>query len=393
MAVPGGVMPEDSTREWRRIGVLFPARYPANPENWSGSPAGIASGLASLGYEVVPIGTATLSMARIGLSASRVFGSSMVAQHSDQRVRIRSVVLARSVKQAGRLDALVAMGTDAYDLGRVRDWRVPTATFDDATLLQQWRNKDSDIRGAGFPEGAVRRWCANQAVSSRASDVCCVSTSWAATSFIEDYGVPTERVSVVGVGHHARSTAARNDRDWSRPRFLFVGVDWRRKNGDAVLRAFSEVRALHPDAQLDVVGMHPVLDQVGVTGHGLLRRDDPDAQGRLDQLFMTATAFVLPSRFDPAGIAYLEAASSGLPVIATTEGGAGELLGEAALSVHPDDHATLTAAMSTLCEPGTAQFRGALAAKRAAESTWTSVARRILDALDDARLLPGAGSP
>ena len=374
-------MAEHTSREWHRIGVLFHSRRPLDPENWSGSPAGIASGLGSLGLEVVPIGTGTLSVARVGLSASRVFGSRMEAQRSARRIRLRSKVLAKAVRQAGHLDALVAMGTDAYDLGRVRDKGVPTATFDDATLLQQWRNADSDIRGVGFPEENVREWCATQADSARASDVCCVSTSWAARSFIDDCGIPAQRLSVVGMGHRARSGTASNDRDWSRPRFLFVGVDWRRKNGEAVLRAFRELRKVHPDAQLDVVGLHPALDEEGVTGHGLLRRDDPQAQAHLNQLFLTATAFVLPSRFDPAGIAYLEAASAGLPVIATTEGGAGELLGEAALPVHPDDETALLAAMSRLCDGGTAQRLGALAVQRAATSTWTNVARRILDAL------------
>lgn len=378
-------MAENSNKEWRRIGVVFHSRRPLDPENWSGSPAGIASGLTSLGVEVVPIGTGTVSLARIGLSASRAFGSSLEAQRSPRRIRLRSMVLAKAVRQTGHLDALVTMGTDAYDLGSVRDRDVPTATFDDATLVQQWRNADSDIRGAAFPEAAVRQWCATQARSALAADVCCVSTSWAARSFIDDCGVPAQRVAVVGMGHRARSATAANARDWSRPRFLFVGVDWRRKNGDAVLRAFRELRSAVPDAQLDVVGLHPVLAEDGVTGHGLLRRDDPEAQAHLDGLFMSATAFVLPSRFDPSPIAYLEAASAGLPVIATTEGGAGELLGEAALPVHPDDGAALVAAMRTLCDPATAQRLGTLAAQRAATSTWANVARRILDALSCAQ--------
>lgn len=375
----------------RRVGVMFPSRNPASPENWSGSPAGLWSGLAGLGVEVVPIGTAALNLARVRLAAARfVSGGNMVAQRSPARIRLRSIVLAKALARAGRLDAVVAMGTDAYDLSWVRDPHVPTATFDDATLDQQWRNADSDIRGALFPEDAVRGWCENQAASSRAADVCCVSTAWAARSFVRDYGVPVERTAVVGMGHRPRTSVV-GGRDWSAPRFLMVGVDWRRKNGEAVLRAFREVHAIHPDARLDIVGKHPALTVDGVTGHGVLRRDDLQAQKRLDGLFGQATAFVLPSRFDPSPIAYLEAASAGLPVVATTEGGAGELLGTAALSVHPDDHDGLVRAMLALSDPETARTMGAEAARRAADSSWTDVAGRVLAALS--RTSQGGATP
>jgi len=139
------------------------------------------------------------------------------------------------------------------------------------------------------------------------------------------------------------------------------------------------------------VGRHPKLDQPGVVGHGFLAREDAAAQARLDALFASATAFVLPSRFDPSPIAYLEAASAGLPVIATTEGGAGELLGAAAITVHPDDPAGLVAAMRRLADPETAQSMGAQASHNARHASWSDVARRILGALEISVDLPVRG--
>jgi glycosyltransferase involved in cell wall biosynthesis len=206
-----------------------------------------------------------------------------------------------------------------------------------------------------------------------------VSTRWAASSLIDDYGVPARNVHVVGIGHRPRPSAV--PRNWSSPRLLFVGVGWEQKNGDMVLRAFARLRAHHRSATLDVVGDHPRLDQPGVTGHGLLPRVDPDAQQMLDSLYARATAFVLPSRFDAAGMAYLEAASAGLPVIATTEGGAPEMLDNAAIAVHPDDEDSLTDAMQRLAEPTTAQRLGLEASIRVADSTWPAVARRIVASL------------
>jgi glycosyltransferase involved in cell wall biosynthesis len=148
-----------------------------------------------------------------------------------------------------------------------------------------------------------------------------------------------------------------------------------------VVEAFVRVRERFPSATLDLVGEHPEINLPGVTDHGYLPRESKPAQDLLDRLFASATAFVLPSLFDPSPIAYLEAASAGLPVIATTCGGAGELLQDAAISVDPYDHDALFAAMLLLADRDVAQTMGARAAARAAESTWQSVARSIADSL------------
>ena len=60
--------------------------------------------------------------------------------------------------------------------------------------------------------------------AARRATACCVSTRWAAASMIDDYGVPGDRVHVVGMGHQPQPVDPAQ-RDWSRPRFLFVGRD------------------------------------------------------------------------------------------------------------------------------------------------------------------------
>jgi len=373
-----------------RLGVIVPAREPSSPRQWSGTPRGIADGLRAHGVEVVALGT-SLGLDRhtlLSATARLHGGDATVLARSDARTAARDLSIARTVRRAQPLDAIVAMGTDMYELSRVVRPGVPVVTYDDGTLLQMWRHPGSDLQQSGFPEAEVMRWCDRQRRGAVAATACCVSTSWAARSFVDDYGVPAELVHVVGMGHRARA-AGDAQRDWSVPRLLFVGVDWRRKNGDAVVRAF---RALHesiPAATLDVVGEHPPLDAIpGVTGHGLLRRDDAAAQSLLDELFARSTAFVLPSLFDPSPIAYLEAASAGLPVVATVEGGASELLGAGAIAVRPDDQAAIDAAVRRLADPEVARSMGAEAAARAASSTWEGVAARVLKVLTAPTLMP-----
>lgn len=366
-----------------RIGLLYPMADPTSPANWSGTPRGLSEGFTSLGMDVVPIPCRMPELVRLPLALFRrargVCGT--VAHREPVYVLARSIAIGAALRRVGRLDAVVAMGTDMYDLPRVmRGCSLPLATYDDGNFTLFLRYKDSDLRRSGFPTEAVEGWARRQAAACRRASAACVSTDWAKRSVVEDFGVPESRVRVVGMGHRPRSVRP-EARDWATPRFLFVGIDWGRKNGAAVVEAFARVRERVPDATLDLVGEHPAVDLQGLTGHGFLPRESAPAQELLDRLFARATAFVLPSLFDPAGIAYLEAASAGLPVIATTCGGAGELLQDAAISVDPYDREALIRAMLQVSDMDIARSMGARALDRSAKSTWQAVSGRIADSL------------
>jgi glycosyltransferase involved in cell wall biosynthesis len=273
------------------------------------------------------------------------------------------------------------MGAELYDLPRIVDTRVSSVTFEDATMASQSRDPGSDVSRANLPAKHLIKSMRCQQDASRAATVCCVSTRWAARSFEQDYGIPADKIVVVGMGHRPRLAAGSQNRDWSMPRFLFVGADWQQKNGPAVLEAFDVVREQVPAATLHLVGAHPPMTRPGVTTHGFLPRQAASAQLLLDRLYATATCFVLPSLFDAAGIAYLEAASAGLPVVATARGGAPEMLMDGAVVVDPQDRSALVQAMLTLSDPDTARSMGAVARRNTASSSWREVAGRILEAL------------
>jgi glycosyltransferase involved in cell wall biosynthesis len=210
--------------------------------------------------------------------------------------------------------------------------------------------------------------------------MCTMTSHWAAESLLADYGLPPERVAVVGLG--ATHTATVRERDWAHPRFLFVGIDWERKGGPAVLNAFSQVRRVYPDAVLDVVGGHPRLQEPGVTGHGILSRAGARQREIMLDLFARATCFVMPSSIEPFGIVYIEAASAGLASIAGSVGGARDLIGDdGGLLVEPNDQAGLVDAMLQLADPDTARRMGQAARERSTQYTWTKVAERLLRAL------------
>lgn len=138
-------------------------------------------------------------------------------------------------------------------------------------------------------------------------------------SFIADYHVPAGRVFNVGAGINlAEFPAAEPHKDYTAPRILFVGIEFVRKGGPQLLQAFRIVRDALPAAELHIVGPAKLNDlPSGVVFHGYLSKTDPDEKRKLESLFRDLTVFVLPSLYEPFGIAPLEAMLYQLPCLVT----------------------------------------------------------------------------
>ena len=227
---------------------------------------------------------------------------------------------------------------------------------------------------------AIENWERRRARIYERARMCAVASHWAGDSLLNDYAVPREKIAVVGFGANHRG--APSDRDWSAPRFLFVGIDWQRKGGPGLLRAFSRLRDERPDAVLDVVGGHPLLHEPGVNAHGVLSQSHERDRGVIGGLFARATCLVMPSEVEPFGIAYVEAASAGVPSIGSSVGGPKDVIGEdGGVIVRPDDEDGLLAAMRRMTDADTARRMGLAARERSRLYTWTRVAERLLRAL------------
>jgi glycosyltransferase involved in cell wall biosynthesis len=234
----------------------------------------------------------------------------------------------------------------------------------------------SDLLGAA----AIQRWIAGQAKCYEAATGCCVASRWAAKSIVSDYGVDQSKVEVVGFGRNYEPRPI--ERDWTCPRFFFMGYDWERKNGPMVLRAFAQLKERVPTARLDVAGGHPRIEMDGVVTHGSLDISEPSDRAQAESLFETSTCFVMPSQFEPFGMVYVEAAAAGVPSIGTTVGGARDVIGdEGGLLVDPSDERALAGAMAAMCDPNHASTMGNAALKRSRLFTWRAVAERIVRVL------------
>jgi glycosyltransferase involved in cell wall biosynthesis len=138
-------------------------------------------------------------------------------------------------------------------------------------------------------------------------------------SFIGDYGVPAERVFNVGAGINLTNFPAHNPhKDYTAPRILFIGIDFVRKGGPQLLEAFQIVHDALPNAELHIVGPAKLKDPpAGVVCHGFLSKADPAGMQELESLFRDCSLFVLPSLYEPFGIAPLEAMLYQLPCLVT----------------------------------------------------------------------------
>ncbi len=252
------------------------------------------------------------------------------------------------------------------------------ATYDDMTVVQYERYRTGGF--TRYPRRTLDAWRRRQRAVYQRANVCTVMSEWAKASIVDDYGLAPEKVFVVGAGINVTFAAVPN-REWQRPRFLIVARDWRRKNVPQVVEALEFVRETWADATLDIVGPYPGPTPDGVVAHGLLNPADHDDRARIAALYETATCFVMPSQFEPFGIAYAEAGAAGVPSIGTAIGGASELIGDGGFVVDPNSHSDLCAAMVAMCDPATARKLGKIAEARSVEFRWESVARRIVDAL------------
>jgi glycosyltransferase involved in cell wall biosynthesis len=352
----------------RRVAVLFQGD-PSDPTAWSGAPAGLLSGLAEIGVEPVAIDARFPGVPRL----ARSLKLSWKAQATSPVLAAAGGLAARaSIARAGGIEAAILIGS-GYSLRAP----VPTATFDDMTVAQALAQPDSEY--SGLPPRAARRWRARQGRGYARAGACCLASRWAAASVRDDYGIDPAKVHVVGLGHS--SPAGRVERDWSRPRFVFIGFEWERKQGQAVLEAFARVRKRHPEARLELIGGHPEVEAPGVTGHGVLSLDSAADRERRAEILARSTCLVLPSKFEPFGIAYVDAGASGVPSIGTSRGGAADAIGEGGILVDPGDRAGLLEAMLGMCNRETARRFGERASAHAAGLTWQAVAKRVLLAI------------
>ncbi len=165
-------------------------------------------------------------------------------------------------------------------------------------------------------------------------------------SVIEDYQTEPAKVHCVYAGSNVPldDNAPLNNADYRNRHILFVGIDWERKGGPELAAAFAHVLAVHPDAQLTIVGATPALNlpNCHVVGRVSARE--------LSAYYRRASIFCLPTKREPFGIVFLEALAHQLPIIGTDIGAIPDFVehGANGYLIPPFDVPALTEALLNL---------------------------------------------
>jgi glycosyltransferase involved in cell wall biosynthesis len=202
-------------------------------------------------------------------------------------------------------------------------------------------------------------------------------------------GLPEEKIEVIYPGvaeaffRAAPGTAGKLG--LIRPYVLFVGTIEPRKNIDALLDAWGQVRpSLRGEFELVVAGpagwaKSRTLDRLRAAGNGV-RYLGYVAEEDLPGLTAGATAFVYPSLYEGFGLPLGQAMAAGVPVITSNVSSMPEVAGDAGLLVDPRSPAEIAAAIERLLlSPG---LRAELSGKgqaRARRYTWEACARQSIE--------------
>jgi glycosyltransferase involved in cell wall biosynthesis len=181
-----------------------------------------------------------------------------------------------------------------------------------------------ELLASGFGMDGVSRKRIDQALryeeqTARRMTAIFTFSEYLRQSFINNYGVPADRVFNVGGGINITELPEpASQKDLRSPRILFIGTEFTRKGGPQLLDAFRIVRQSIPSAELHIVGPTQIGDlPPGAVLHGHLSKAEPEQKARLESLFREASIFALPSLYEPFGIAPLEAMLNQVPTVVT----------------------------------------------------------------------------
>ncbi|ORB12372.1 glycosyltransferase family 4 protein [Mycobacterium noviomagense] len=275
------------------------------------------------------------------------------------------------------------------DVVHAHDWlvahpAVALAEFYDVPMVSTIHATEAG-RHSGWVSGAISRQV--HAIESwlvRESDSLITCSASMRDEITELFGPGLAEIAVIPNGIHADRWpfAPRRPRTGP-PELLYVGRLEYEKGVHDLIAALPRIRRTHPGTTLTIAGDGTQQDWLveQARKHRVLKATT--FAGRLDhdellQVLHRADVAVLPSHYEPFGLAALEAAAAGIPLVTSNIGGLGEAVidGQTGLSCPPRDVARLAAAVCTaLDDPDAAQRRARAARDRlTSDFDWGTVA-------------------
>lgn len=178
-------------------------------------------------------------------------------------------------------------------------------------------------------------------------------TNWPAQQFLNENPLFKDKVYVVGSSGFIRIPDSDNYKKGNY--FLFVSLNFNKKGGSTVVKAFQKLHNKYPNLELYIIGERPpddVLSLPGIRYKGIYNKNNPDEFEQLCEIFSNAFALVHPTKMDINPLIITEVQYYGCPVIASNRFGIPDLVKHnynGFLVDNPDNIDELFEAMSYLC--------------------------------------------
>ncbi|HSS60981.1 MAG TPA: glycosyltransferase family 1 protein [Candidatus Limnocylindrales bacterium] len=158
---------------------------------------------------------------------------------------------------------------------------------------------------------------------------------------------------------------------------LFVGALDARKDPQALLRAWTAARVVHPDLKLLIAGVPGRQAPPSMAGAVQLGRVVDE---ELADLYSAAACLVFPSRYEGFGLPCLEAMACGCPVAAFRNSSIPEVVGDAGRLVEDGNGEALGNAVAAMVDQRQRWSRAGL--ERARKFSWDRAARDTITAYE-----------
>lgn len=196
----------------------------------------------------------------------------------------------------------------------------------------------------GYSSGGYRWYerLKHPIVARRADHIITVS-KFSKREIIRKLNVPSTKISVVynGVSDVFKDNVAGTEIELPERYVLYVGDTSKRKNIDGVVSSFIKFNASTDlNHRLVLIGPtdSPTVSNISFDEDSEILNMGYVTDRELKYAYENADLFLFPSRYEGFGISPLEAMSCGTPVIASDSGSLPEILGDAAVSVDPNNH-------------------------------------------------------
>jgi len=211
--------------------------------------------------------------------------------------------------------------------------------------------------------------------------------------------IPSERIRVIyqAVGEEYQPVMNQEQIKAARKRYglgeryiFYIGGLDQRKNVPQLVRAFAHLQAQigDPHLQLFISGNpdkqkgplfpdpRPVAADLGMSGQIIYRFVEEEDK---PAIYSGASLFVFPSIYEGFGLPPLEAMACGTPVVCSNRTSLPEVVGDAAVTVDPDDtHALVSAIYRALTDESLQTYLRTRSLERAKQFSWRKTAQDTL---------------